>query len=337
MAQYYSFDFERKMSTEVEVVDGTAFTEAIKSVRNDSTDDTYAVFGHDGEDPNRIKVIAVGQDTKEIASYMDDSQILYTFARFVTKFDMSSTVKFVYIRWVGDKVPIARRGKYGVIKGSVEKLFDPYHILVETNTTEDLDTEKILRQLDDTAGIKSRVLENVEGRQERGFTQTQVPQRNNGPKFGVNNISRGGVKIDIDPGVAEAIQAVRNQKDNIQWVLASYQDGSPKGPIIVKNKGEGTVDELRENLVEDEAMYGLYRLTDHLDDIKTVKFVYIVWLGTEVKPMTRAKVSTHRGAMEDLFGQAHVQIFGSELSDITEDIVIEKVTSTSGSKSHVKE
>ena len=37
---------------------------------------------------------------------------------------MSTTVKFVYVHWVGKDVPYAKRGKYGVVHGSVEKLFD---------------------------------------------------------------------------------------------------------------------------------------------------------------------------------------------------------------------
>ena len=37
--------------------------------------------------------------------------------------DMSSTVKFVYVHWMGKDVPFVRRGKYGVVQGSIEKHF----------------------------------------------------------------------------------------------------------------------------------------------------------------------------------------------------------------------
>lgn len=39
-------------------------------------------------------------------------------------FDMSTTVKFAYIHWSGKEVPFAKRGKYGVVHGSIEKYFD---------------------------------------------------------------------------------------------------------------------------------------------------------------------------------------------------------------------
>ena len=44
------------MATTIELVDGTAFQEAIASVRNDATEDNYVLCGHVDGDPNRIQV-----------------------------------------------------------------------------------------------------------------------------------------------------------------------------------------------------------------------------------------------------------------------------------------
>ena len=41
---------------------------------------------------------------------------------------------------------------------------------------------------------------------------------------------------------------------------------------------------------------------DIVDNIPTVKFAYIHWLGEKVKPMTKARASTHKGAVEEAFG-----------------------------------
>lgn len=41
--------------------------------------------------------------------------------------------------------------------------------------------------------------------------------------------------------------------------------------------------------------------TDIVDDIPTVKFVYIQWVGNDVKPLSKAKISTHKGALEEMF------------------------------------
>ena len=36
---------------------------------------------------------------------------------------IEKTVKFVYVHWVGDKVPFTKKGKFGVVHGSVEEHF----------------------------------------------------------------------------------------------------------------------------------------------------------------------------------------------------------------------
>lgn len=47
------------MATTIEVVDGTAFQEAIASIRSDTTDDKFVICGHVNGDPNRIQVRSV--------------------------------------------------------------------------------------------------------------------------------------------------------------------------------------------------------------------------------------------------------------------------------------
>ena len=41
--------------------------------------------------------------------------------------------------------------------------------------------------------------------------------------------------------------------------------------------------------------------TDIVDDIPTVKFVYIQWIGESTKIMTKAQAATHKGGVEEVF------------------------------------
>ena len=43
--------------------------------------------------------------------------------RLIETIDMSETTKFVYVTWIGKEVSFVKRGKYGVVSGSVEKFF----------------------------------------------------------------------------------------------------------------------------------------------------------------------------------------------------------------------
>lgn len=40
---------------------------------------------------------------------------------------------------------------------------------------------------------------------------------------------------------------------------------------------------------------------DVVDEISTVKFVFITWVGEGVKPMTKGKISTHKSTVEKVF------------------------------------
>lgn len=52
---------------------------------------------------------------------------------------------FLSFSRVGDKVPFAKKGRFGVVSGSIEQHFSPYHLLIETGSIDDL-AENILIQ-----------------------------------------------------------------------------------------------------------------------------------------------------------------------------------------------
>ncbi len=52
-----------------------------------------------------------------------DTVLYFPSVRLMETFDMSTTVKFVYVKWSGGSVPFTKRGRYGVVQGSIEKLF----------------------------------------------------------------------------------------------------------------------------------------------------------------------------------------------------------------------
>ena len=51
-------------------------------------------------------------------------------------------------------------------------------------------------------------------------------------------------------------------------------------------------------------------------------------IGESTKPMTKAKISTHKGVAEQTFTPAHVTIFASDLSDLSENSIMNKVSLT---------
>lgn len=50
--------------------------------------------------------------------------IVSTLVRMEHTIDMSTAIKFIYVHWVGTNVPFAKRGRFGVVSGSVKNLFN---------------------------------------------------------------------------------------------------------------------------------------------------------------------------------------------------------------------
>jgi hypothetical protein len=59
-----------------------------------------------------------------------------------------------------------------------------------------------------------------------------------------------------------------------------------------------------------------------------IKF-FVYRIGSKVKPMRKAKISTHKGVLEKTFGPYHVSLFGTDQTDISETIVMDKVSTVS--------
>jgi hypothetical protein len=53
--------------------------------------------------------------------------------RLQEEFDLSTTVKFVYIHWIGNKVPFTKKGRYGIVHGAVVEKFGVSIHITELN------------------------------------------------------------------------------------------------------------------------------------------------------------------------------------------------------------
>ena len=57
-----------------------------------------------------------------------------------------SNQSLVHFR-IGDKVPVGKKGRYGVVRGEAEALFSPYHLFVESSNAEDFNDDRVLQQV----------------------------------------------------------------------------------------------------------------------------------------------------------------------------------------------
>ena len=60
-----------------------------------------------------------------------------------------------------------------------------------------------------------------------------------------------------------------------------------------------------------------------------------MWLGDNVPRMQKARISVHQGKMREFIGQFHVDITASNKNEVTDEIIMEKISDASGSGSRV--
>ncbi|KAK2164801.1 hypothetical protein NP493_1398g00049 [Ridgeia piscesae] len=319
------------MSTTAEVADGDRLQEAIRALRSDNRPPecrAWLIVGHVDNNPTLIDVVA--QDTSPDASigddffaHLHDDQMMYCLVRLCTSFDMATTVKFVYIHWIGDNVPFVKKGRYGVVHGSIEQHFNPYHALIETGSLEDLKEDELVKKLEEGSGTRNHVIEgSLEGRQERGFTAHAVKKQ---VTTQLRNVAPSGASVEVTQELTDALMEVRQDTSDVSWMLAGFEDNNLKRPLALVAKGTGDISELRDSFLDDQVMYALYRTSDCIDDIKTVKFVYIYWIGEKTRPLMKGKVSAYSGPIQHIFSPMHVSLSFTAKSDIKEDVIRDKV------------
>eukprot|EP00121_Abeoforma_whisleri_P015563 Awhi_evm1s14329 len=298
----------------VTVVDENALREAIATVRNDSSENDWIVANHDGI--SSIKLAGSGSGgLSEMLEAFEDDNVSYGLLRVTETVEISETVKFVLIHFVGERVPMVKKGRYGVCRGNItDAFFSPSHVdFINISDKDDVTDQIVRRKVAEASGTAIHELESTEGRQVRGFTAK--PSAQDSPHIGkatttnktpqykdVKPVSTKSTVMTFNDELKSALEAVRNNEDPITWAIGGYKDGNTKNTdILLVGTGTGGLDEFAAALDDSQAMYGLLRSSDTYEGIETVKFVFVAWVGEKISIMNRARTTVHKGAASEFF------------------------------------
>eukprot|EP01080_Neovahlkampfia_damariscottae_P010043 gene10043-2362_t len=131
-----------------------------------------------------------------------------------------------------------------------------------------------------------------------------------------------------DQEIVDAWTTVKSDDGDINWMLCSYAD---KASLKLFGKGTGGYDEFVQQLVEDEILFGVCKVYAVDEDSKRTKFIQLTWVGEKVKPMARAKVSTHKSTVLAFFKGAHLELHSTSLEDLQKDAVSKTLQGITGS------
>jgi len=304
----------------------------IKSVRKDGTgvDWAYLTYaGTTGADSGKLKFGGQGSGTAdELKSHFAQDNISFALLRVTDKIDMSVTVKFVWINFIGPKTPRMMQSKLSVQLGSIKQFFQPFSTDHTTNNIDEVSHHVIMEKVLAYSVSGNKVMDSGSAGYRKDAASAGTA------KVGSHVSKMADGSVTCDDSLRGEIRAIRDEKSENDWVLATYADPS-KPVLVLLAKGSGSVAGLKKHLTQDNVVYGLVRKLEKIDDTWAVKFVYIRWIGKSIPFMQRAKLGTHSGDIYEIFTPFHTSLDAPELDDVTDENVMRLIQTASGTYKHV--
>jgi len=307
--------------------------QGIKDVRSDAAgqDWTYVVYaGTSGASSSQLKHGGTGTGGVEaLKGHLPEDNIVFALLRVSDKIDMSVTVKFVWINWVGPKTPRMMQSKLSVQLGSIKQFFQPFSTDLTVHKQEELSHEIIMERVLAYSVSGSKVIDSTGGAAYRGVAATSGTQ-----KVSAATAKMAEGSVTFADGLRQQVNVIRDDNSGVNWVLVGYADPSKPGLVLLA-KGSGGADELKSHLASDNVAYGLIRKIEKIDHTDAVKFCYIRWIGKDIPFMQRARLGTQAGDVADFFHPFHTSLDAPELVDVTDENVMRLIQSASGTYQHV--
>jgi hypothetical protein len=132
------------------------------------------------------------------------------------------------------------------------------------------------------------------------------------------------------PEILAAYDAVRSDKDPINWLLISYA-ASTGDKLALTGTGTGGLSELASKLDDSQAQYAYVRV-EYANDKESsrVKFVMVVWIGEQTKVMRKAKVSIQSGEVKKVLHHASITVDAHERRDLEEEELVRRLRKAGG-------
>jgi len=311
------------------------------------------LFTYDGEDSNTVTILSKGTGSvdAELVPILNDKVVAYGLARKVEQIDKTEAVKFVFIRFVGNNINRMLKARLGTHFGTITAFFNPYHVSIDITEPNEVSDEIIMRKITFASGTRVHVLDQHQSysQQQRGAQLSSSGSSGNlmsAPRVAPSTklpavpktiaSTSQAIQLRNEDEIKANIKDVRNDASETDWCLVGYEGG--KGNALISlAKGTGGIAAILEHLQDNIVVYGLVRKEERIDKSITVKFAHIVWIGDNIDRMHRARLGTHKGAVQALFLPYHVDITVSQKSELSDEVIVQKIAEASGTAKKVKD
>ncbi|XP_041470199.1 coactosin-like protein [Lytechinus variegatus] len=132
--------------------------------------------------------------------------------------------------------------------------------------------------------------------------------------------------VFIDEGaVRDGYENVRNDETPENWVVLKY-DGKQ---IFVYESGINYED-FYAQFGDEEAVYGYVRVETGDEMSRRAKFAMITWVGSNISPLKKARVSTDKAFVKQVWIQFGKEIIADEKSELAYDKIADILERASG-------
>jgi len=188
----------------------------------------------------------------------------------------------------------------------------------------ELDHAAVMDRIMELSGTKSMVTD-----KKATVGTKDSPQAGAGRKFigGVSAEPPAAVQFMDKDALVAAVKSVRQDDNPTTWAVAAFDVDGKSAVLALKGSGAGGIAEFREALCRDKTTtaYGLLRVTQTIDKSVTTKFVFVTYQGPDLVPLAKAKISTLRGGVLQVFHPFHVEMFVDAVDEVSEEALSAKL------------
>lgn len=130
-----------------------------------------------------------------------------------------------------------------------------------------------------------------------------------------------------DPAIYEAIEDVRDDSTDTDWVALGYASKTKIAVIATGSSGHAG---LMDVCTETATLFCLLRMVDGDQESRRIKFIGLTFVGEDVGGMQRGRVATHKGSVFHLCGQMNIEIQADNHSECNTELIRKKLKVAGG-------
>lgn len=281
----------------------------------------YVVLGFPDNKSTVLCVVATGfGGIDAVRPHLTEDRSLFVLLRYSVEVNGHPTVKFALIDWTPSSLPPVRKALLSTLRGSILEICSPYAISVDWSDKNDIDPERIVDRIAAAAGVKSNVVDKsavAAGAQKPSASAPATSSARAAPRD-----LKLADAVQFSPDVVEAVKTVRLDTSSTDWMTCSYTSSATVGDV---RSGSNGFDGFLEQLSDDVASYSFLRFRQVVNNVDTVKFVFVSLIPAATPPVQRAKYSTHRGLALQTLQPFHYEFAVDSKADLSLDRIKKKM------------